>query len=108
MTSNPYRIHAFVCLGGKSCPAQGSEAVWEALKSRVREAGLAQEIRVNKAGCMSQCGHGPMVCVYPEGVWYAGVRPEDVEAILAHLRGGPVHAARLYRPEKPGENKLPS
>jgi len=107
MRSNPYRTHAFVCLGGKSCPAQGSEAIWEALKSRVRELGLAGEIRINKAGCMSQCGHGPMVCVYPADVWYAGVGPADVEPIVAHLRGGAPHAPRIYRPERPGENKVP-
>ena len=37
----------------------------------------------------------------------AGVGPGDVEPIVAHLRGGPVHAPRVYRPEKPGANKVP-
>ena len=105
--SNPYRVHALVCLGGKSCPAQGSEAIWFELKRRVLEAGLENEVRVTKSGCMGQCGHGPMVCVYPEDVWYGGVGPGDVEALLAHLRGGPTLAAKIYAPETPGANKLP-
>jgi (2Fe-2S) ferredoxin len=46
-----------------------------------------------------------MVCVYPEGVWYAGVGPDDLDAIADHLAGGPPHAPRLYRPAHPGANK---
>ena len=105
--SNPYQVHAFVCLGGKTCPTQGSESVWAGLQAAVAARGLQDRIRVNKAGCMSQCGHGPMVCVYPQDVWYADVRPDDAEAILAHLDGGPVLERRLYAPARPGANKEP-
>ena len=103
--SGPYQVHVFVCLGGKTCPTQGAEEVWRALKAGVSEHGLKDRIRINKAGCMSQCGHGPMLCVYPQDTWYAGVTLEDVEPILDHLRGGPVHQARVYTPEQPGANK---
>jgi len=104
--NGPYERHAFVCLGGKSCPALGSEAVFAALKAKVADASLRDRVRVNKAGCMSQCGNGPMVCLYPDNVWYAGVRPEDADAIFAHLCGGPPHGPRLYRPAKPGSNQI--
>ena len=103
--SNPYRVHALVCLGGKSCPAQGSEAIWFELKRRVLEAGLENEIRVTKSGCLGQCGHGPMIVVYPENVWYAAVRAEDVQEIVeSHLLGGKPVERLLYRPGKPGPN----
>jgi (2Fe-2S) ferredoxin len=105
--SGPFAVHAFVCLGGKTCPVQGSDAIWAELKARVREKGLAERIRINKSGCLSQCGHGPMVCVYPQGVWYSGVQAADVDAILAHLEGGPVHEPRRYTPAGPGSNKIP-
>ena len=107
MASNPYRIHAFVCLGGKTCPAQGSEEIWRQLKARVKELGLAEEIRISKSGCVGQCGYGPMACVYPDGVWYAGLTEGDIEPLLAHLRAGTPHAPRLYEPETPGNNKRP-
>ena len=63
-------------------------------------------MRVNKAGCFSQCGHGPMVVVYPENVWYAGVQASDLEEILdSHIVAGrPVERLR-YEPGKPGANK---
>ena len=105
--TRPYEVHAFVCLGGKTCPVQGSEAIWSALKARAKERGLTERIRINRSGCLSQCGHGPMVCVYPEGVWYAGVQAADVDAIWAHLEGGPVHERRRYTPPGPGSNKVP-
>ena len=101
----PYEVHAFVCIGGKTCPTQGSDAIWAALKVGVRD---RTRVRVNKAGCMSQCGHGPMVCVYPEGVWYGGVESADIEPILDHLHGGPVHEKRIYTPAQPGANKVPN
>ncbi len=103
--NGPYEVHAFVCLGGKSCPSAGSEEVWRALREAVEARGLKQRVRVNKAGCMSQCGHGPMICVYPQNVWYGGVGLADVEAIATHLEGGPPVAQRIYRPKEPGANK---
>ena len=101
--TRPYEVHAFVCLGGNTCPTQGADAIWAALKAGIRDKTL---VRVNKAGCMSQCGHGPMVCVYPEGIWYGGVQPEDVEGILEHLHGGPVHEKCRSSPAQPGANKV--
>jgi (2Fe-2S) ferredoxin len=100
-----YRHHVFVCTSGKTCPKQGAEDVHKALKKLVFEAGLKQTIRVNHAGCMNQCGHGPMVVVYPDDVWYAEV---DVNAagriVEEHLIGGRVvESVRYIAP--PGDNK---
>ena len=101
--------HVFVCTSGKYCPEVDGDGlgVHAALKRQVAAAGLKGRVRVNHSGCMDQCGHGPMVVVYPEVVWYAGVRPEDVEEIVReHLAGGrPVERLR-YR-NRPGKNKLP-
>jgi (2Fe-2S) ferredoxin len=61
---------------------------------------------VNHAGCMNQCGHGPMVVVYPENVWYAGVDREGARRIAEeHLRDGRVVKEYLYH-APPGDNKL--
>lgn len=101
--------HVFVCTSGKYCPGVDGDGlgVHAALKQQVAAAGLKGRVRVNHSGCMDQCGHGPMVVVYPETVWYAGVRPEDVaEIVREHLVGGrPVERLR-YR-NRPGKNKLP-
>ena len=100
-----YKYHVFVCTSGKECPKQGSEKVHEAIKSGVKAAGLKGSVRVNHAGCMNQCGHGPMVVVYPQDVWYARVDVRGAHRIVAqHLVGGePVGAYRYVAP--PGDNK---
>ena len=101
-----YQYHVFVCISGKTCSWQGGPEVHEVLKRGAHAAGLAGRVRVNHAGCMNQCGHGPMVVVYPEDYWYAGVDEADAARIVAeHLVGGrPVEALRYVAP--PGDNKL--
>ena len=100
-----YKHHVFVCTSGSTCPSQGADAVHAVLKQGVKAAGL-KGVRVNHAGCMNQCGHGPMVVVYPDDVWYHHVDVHAAERILRdHLIGGrPVEAYRYHAP--PGDNKL--
>jgi len=103
--NRPFERMVLVCTGGKTCPTQGSEAVHAALREAVLRAGLADAVRVNKSGCFAQCGHGPMVAVFPEGRWYAAVRPGDaVEIFEEDLRGGRPVERLLYRPDRPGKN----
>lgn len=101
-----YEHHIFVCTTGKTCGAEGGPEVYQRLTALAKDAGLKGRVRVNQAGCMNQCGHGPMVVVYPQDVWYAGVTIEGAERILAeHIVGGePVEAFRYVAP--PGDNKL--
>ncbi len=60
-------------------------------KGRVRALGLAGKggVRINNAGCMDRCDEGPVVAVYPQGVWYTYVDQEDIEEIVQeHLVKG--------------------
>jgi (2Fe-2S) ferredoxin len=92
-----YKKHVFVCTGGKTCPDQGSNEVCQALRQEIAELGLKKEIRINKSGCLDQCGNGPMIVVYPEGIWYAHVQIADChEIIRSHLQGGKPVERLLY------------
>jgi (2Fe-2S) ferredoxin len=103
-----YAKHAFVCTTGGTCPTQGdTEGYVKVMRAAISKAGLHAEIRVNKSGCFSQCGNGPMIVVYPEDVWYAGVRAEDLDEIVqSHLIGGSPVERLVYRPGKSGPNVL--
>jgi (2Fe-2S) ferredoxin len=108
-TGQIWEKHVFVCTSGKYCPAVDGDGlgVHARLKALVKDAGLGDRVRVNHSGCLDQCGHGPMVVVYPEGVWYRGVQPSDAEEIVReHLIGGRPVERLLYR-NRPGKNKLP-
>lgn len=101
-----YEHHVFVCTFGKTCAADGSVDVFKALKEGAKDAGLRGRVRINQSGCLNQCGHGPMVVVYPEDTWYCGVGVKGARRILAeHIIGGqPVEDLRYIAP--PGDNKI--
>jgi nitrite reductase/ring-hydroxylating ferredoxin subunit/(2Fe-2S) ferredoxin len=103
-----YERHVFVCTSGETCPEQGdTEKFVKILRDRAKQVGRPGDVRINKAGCFSQCGHGPMIVFYPEDVWYAGVQESDLEEIVtSHIVGGkPVERLR-YRAGTTGANKV--
>jgi (2Fe-2S) ferredoxin len=104
-----YARHVFVCTSGDTCPTQGDvERFVKVLRAGAAAAGKKTEVRINKAGCFSQCGHGPMMVVYPENVWYAGVKESDLQEILeSHILGGVPVKRLIYDPGVPGPNKVP-
>ena len=81
--------HIFICCNRRSpghsrgcCDPGGSEALRTAFKAAIQHDGLAPLVRANKAGCLDQCELGPVVVIYPQAIWYGGVRPEDVPRII--------------------------
>jgi len=90
-----FRVHLFACTNRRpdghrrgSCAARGGEGLRDYLKARAKELGIPG-IRVNSAGCLDRCEFGPVVVIYPEGVWYRAETREDVDEILTvHLQGG--------------------
>ena len=104
-----YECHVFVCTSGETCPSQGDvEKFVKTLRAGALMAGRKTEVRINKAGCFSQCGHGPMIVVYPDNVWYAGVQESDLQEILdSHILGSAPVKRLVYEPGVPGANKVP-
>ena len=88
----PFRFHVFVCTQQKpegipSCPASGSLGVLDALDREIEARGLNHDVQLTTCGCMGFCDEGPVMVVYPAGVWYRRVQPSDAAEILAaHLR----------------------
>ena len=102
--------HLLVCLNTRpagnprgSCGEKGSEALFESLRKLVRERGLASRVMVSRTGCLKHCSRGPTLAVYPDNVWYAGVKADDLlEIVASHLEAGrPVE--RLRMPDIPWE-----
>ena len=104
-----YEKHVFVCTSGDWCIKNDGDGlgVHAALKRQIADAEV-KGVRVNHAGCLDQCGYGPMAVVYPENVWYAGLNVADVpEIVRDHIVGGKPVDRLIYRAPRPGKNKLP-
>ncbi|HEY3314577.1 MAG TPA: NADH-quinone oxidoreductase subunit NuoF [Bacillota bacterium] len=83
-----YRSHVLVCAGA-GCVSSNCKAVEEALVAEVHKLGLDKEVRIVETGCMGPCDLGPVMVVYPEGVFYKKLKPEDaVEIANEHLLKG--------------------
>ena len=104
MTGPKLERHIFICTNRRSpdnpkgcCAAKDAEKVRSEFKRQVFERGLRGRMRANASGCLDQCEHGVTVVVYPEQVWYGGVKPDDVSEIVEqHLVGGvPVERLRI-------------
>jgi (2Fe-2S) ferredoxin len=111
----PIRHHVFVC-NGKSCTAVGSAEVKEAFTRELHARGILfgkeqngknpqGSIILTDCSSVGFCAVGAAVLVYPDGVWYAQVRAEDVpEIIEEHLLNGRV-VERLALLRVPAEEK---
>ncbi|MFZ0144873.1 MAG: methyltransferase [Candidatus Sulfotelmatobacter sp.] len=92
----PFRHHVFICTQDKpegvtSCPGNMSLRVLQALERELITQGLDHEVQVTTCGCLGMCDDGPIVIIYPEGIWYHKVKEEDVpEIVNSHLRSGEV------------------
>ncbi|MEW6032435.1 MAG: NADH-quinone oxidoreductase subunit NuoF [Bacillota bacterium] len=92
-----YRAHVLVC-AGTNCALKGSQAVRERLVSELEGRGLGAEVKVVETGCFGLCEEGPTVVVYPEGVLYCRVTPDDVpELVEEHLLKGRRLERLIYR-----------
>lgn len=91
------RAHVLIC-AGTGCISSGSKKVEAALREELTRKGLDKEVKIIETGCHGFCEMGPLLIVYPEGVFYVRVQEDDVPDIVEqHLYKGRIVERLLYK-----------
>ncbi|MEJ5228957.1 MAG: NADH-quinone oxidoreductase subunit NuoF [Pseudothermotoga sp.] len=86
-----------VCAGG-ACISAGEETVKQALEAEIEKYALKDVVRVVETGCMGACSLGPLMVVYPEGVFYQKLTPQAARKIVEeHILKGRIVSEYLYK-----------
>ncbi|MGE5618531.1 MAG: NAD(P)H-dependent oxidoreductase subunit E, partial [Sphingomonadaceae bacterium] len=107
MTNDCNRAQVMVC-GGTGCTTSDSLEVMRTLQAEVQRQGLNGEVKIIQSGCRGFCAEGPVMIVYPEGLFYCQVKPHDVPEIVSEtlIKGRPVRRLLFQEPES--AKKLPT
>ncbi|GAF88899.1 unnamed protein product, partial [marine sediment metagenome] len=87
-----------VC-SGTGCRAAGADEVREAFIAEIERTGV--DAHVTTSGCQGLCQRGPLVAIEPQRLFYQGVHPFDVPAIvdLTLARGRPIDRLLHHAPD---------
>ena len=93
---NMPKYHVFVCTSSRIngqqkgfCFQKDSVSIVQNFMEEVESRDLTDDVMITNTGCLGICSQGPIVIVYPEGVWYKEVSPDDVaEIVESHFENG--------------------
>ncbi|MFN7038248.1 MAG: (2Fe-2S) ferredoxin domain-containing protein [Alphaproteobacteria bacterium] len=96
-TSSFYKNHIFCCINRRdeinsrcSCGVSGAEPLIKYMKKKCKEIGII-DTRVNASMCLNRCELGPVMVIYPQGIWYHYKSEQDIDKIIKqHLQEGKI------------------
>lgn len=100
-------FRCMVC-AGTGCVSCKSLKVRERLETELKNQGLSEKVKVVITGCNGFCAEGPIMVVYPEGIFYKKLNPEEIPFLVEEhfLKGRPVEKF-LYTEPAIKEKKIP-
>ena len=95
-----YSRHVLVCTGSFCSPSRQGRALYSLLASLLQREGLLfgpARVKRSETPCLGVCAGGPILAVYPDGVWYGQVSPALLERIVVeHLKGGRIVESAVF------------
>ncbi|MGD0805535.1 MAG: NADH-ubiquinone oxidoreductase-F iron-sulfur binding region domain-containing protein [Candidatus Bathyarchaeia archaeon] len=94
------KVTISVC-SSTGCVALGSQSLLKMLKEQLSNQGLEEIVEIKETGCLGFCEKGPRLTVYPGGISYFQVSPEDIDEIVTRSleHGQPLERLLLRDPE---------
>ena len=91
LTPKGGELRVMIC-AGTGCVACNSLKVRERLEAELRDRGLSERVKVVITGCNGFCAEGPIMVVYPEGIFYRKLTPEEIPLVVEEhfIQGHPV------------------
>src|SRR5262245_38832546 len=103
-TMRAYGRHVFICVHGDCADPEAGARLHLRFLELNREHGLNKlrnpaRVKCSLADCLGVCSHGPILTVYPDGIWYHQVDEARLERIYQeHILGGrPVEEYIFHR-----------
>lgn len=101
-----YKNHVLIC-GGTGCHSGKSKVIFDKFNSELANINDSRLAQVIMTGCFGLCAKGPIVIIYPQGTFYAHVKPEDVSEIInSHLVNGKLVDRLVYEEDGKKSNSL--
>ncbi|MBI5570602.1 MAG: NADH-quinone oxidoreductase subunit NuoF [Desulfomonile tiedjei] len=106
MSAKPLPRMQFMLCAGTGCIASGSLDLKTAMERELKKRNLQDEAVVVMTGCNGFCAMGPIMAVYPDGIFYNQVKPEHAPLIVEeHVLKGRVVPQLLFKEE--GKDQIP-
>ena len=90
-----YDYHIFCCVNERagneriSCKKKDSHLFRNYIKQKVKDKSI-QNVRVNQSGCLDKCEAGPVIVIYPQGIWYKCENFKNADDIVDSLITGEI------------------
>ena len=92
---------------GSACHATGSNKVSAAIEQEIETQGVVANVSFRRTGCHGFCEQGPIVVIYPQGICYLKVQPEDIAEIIAEtIKQGKIVERLIYVDPNSGEKTI--
>jgi NADP-reducing hydrogenase subunit HndC len=88
----PNKLTVSICTMSVCGQSRGSVEVCARFKEEIKRAGFEDKVDIKETGCQGFCEREPVVIIFPQGIYYVNVKPDDVPEIVSKTlaKGKPV------------------